>query len=85
MNVGLDAGAVELAFAAEPAQRRFQPLRTAVAPGQGATFVIYLPHTQDDTLGSHGVLEPGITLLGKPFTPNALLRKIHEILTPDRP
>ena len=34
----------------------------------------------DDTIASHGVLEPGIHLLQKPFSPFSLAREIREAL-----
>ena len=34
----------------------------------------------DDAIVHHGVLAPGIELLQKPVTPDALLRKVREVL-----
>jgi hypothetical protein len=34
----------------------------------------------DTSIAQHGVLEPGISLLHKPFTEEALVRKIREVL-----
>lgn len=42
--------------------------------------IIFMSGYTDDLLGSHGVLGPDITLLEKPFSNKALLRKIREVL-----
>ena len=44
--------------------------------------VLYMSGYTDEALGPHGVLEPGITLLEKPFTRGALLRKVRQLLDP---
>jgi len=53
---------------------RFLELR----PG---TRVLYMSGYTDDKLGHHGVLDPGVELIQKPLTPDALLRRIRELLT----
>jgi hypothetical protein len=40
----------------------------------------------DETIVDHGVLEPGLAFLEKPFTADGLVRKIQEVLlAPDAP
>jgi hypothetical protein len=34
----------------------------------------------DDAIARHGVLEPGISFLEKPFTPPAAATKVREVL-----
>jgi CheY-like chemotaxis protein len=42
--------------------------------------VIYMSGYTDETIVQHGVLQPGIAFLHKPFTSEALGRKIREVL-----
>ena len=44
------------------------------------TKVVYMSGYTDDALGHHGVLEPGIILLEKPFTPESLLSAVRSAL-----
>ncbi len=44
------------------------------------TRVVYMSGYTDDALGKHGVLEPGVILLEKPFTPDTLLTAVRSAL-----
>jgi PAS domain S-box-containing protein len=43
--------------------------------------VLYVSGYTDDTIVHHGVLEPGLAFLQKPFSPKTLARKVGEVLT----
>jgi two-component system, cell cycle sensor histidine kinase and response regulator CckA len=42
--------------------------------------VLYISGYTDTAIARHGILDPGMTLLSKPFTPDALARKMREVL-----
>ena len=48
-----------------------------VRPG---TKVLFMSGYTDDTIVHHGVLDPGIAYIQKPFTPDALASKVRDIL-----
>ena len=59
-------------------------LCTRLTPLYPGVKVIYMSGYTDDAIGHHGVLEPGTAYLQKPFTPNALERKVREVLDTGR-
>ena len=76
----------------ETGPRQF-PLRLYIMPGMtGHTLwdrlhpllpdarVLFMSGYTDDTIAKHGVLEPGIAFLQKPFTPHGLAEKVREVL-----
>ena len=42
--------------------------------------VLYMSGYTDDALGPHGVLEPGLNYLQKPFAPEVLAQKVRQVL-----
>jgi len=42
--------------------------------------VIYMSGYTDDAITRHGVLEPGLAYVQKPFTPEGIARKVREVL-----
>jgi two-component system cell cycle sensor histidine kinase/response regulator CckA len=54
---------------AEHFQRRFPDVR-----------ILYMSGYASDTIVHHGMLDPGIDLLQKPYTPMALIRRVQDVL-----
>jgi PAS domain S-box-containing protein len=55
-------------------------LAERLAPSHPDMKVLYMSGYTDSFIAGHGVLEEGIHLLHKPFTEEALLRKVRELL-----
>jgi len=51
-----------------------------LAPLHPEARVLYMSGYTDDAIGRHGVLEPGIAFLEKPFAPTTLVRKVRLVL-----
>jgi len=45
-----------------------------------ALRVLYLSGYAHEVVGSHGVLEPGVAFLPKPFTPRSRLARVREAI-----
>jgi two-component system, cell cycle sensor histidine kinase and response regulator CckA len=58
-------------------------LAERLAPNNPAMKVLYISGYTDTFIAGHGVLEEGIHLLHKPFTEEALIRKVREVLDGD--
>jgi PAS domain S-box-containing protein len=59
-------------------------LAERLAPWQRGMKVLYMSGYTDSFIAGHGVLEAGTHLLHKPFTEEALMRKVREVLDTKR-
>ncbi len=59
-------------------------LAQRLAPLRQEMKVLYMSGYTEEALGHHGVLDPGIKLLSKPFTPTDLAQKVREVLDSPR-
>jgi two-component system cell cycle sensor histidine kinase/response regulator CckA len=55
-------------------------LARRLAQSRPETRVLYVSGYTDDAIVHHGMLEPGLKFLQKPFTPATLARKVREVL-----
>jgi FixJ family two-component response regulator len=62
-------------------------LAAALMARRPALRVLFMSGYTDDAIVRHGMLEPGLAYLEKPFRPPTLLRKVREVLqtTPSAP
>jgi CheY-like chemotaxis protein len=56
-------------------------LAKRLLPVRPALKVLYLSGYTDETVVGHGLLDPGLAFLQKPFAPDMLARKVHEVLS----
>ena len=42
--------------------------------------ILFTSGYTDDAIAQHGVLDPGVAFLPKPYTPATLVRKVREML-----
>jgi len=56
-------------------------LALELAKSRPETRVLYVSGYTDDAIVHHGMLEPGLHFLQKPFTPAALAQKVREVLS----
>jgi two-component system cell cycle sensor histidine kinase/response regulator CckA len=55
-------------------------LADTLLPARPGLRVLYMSGYPDGAIAQHGMLEPGVAYLAKPFTTEAILRKVREVL-----
>jgi FixJ family two-component response regulator len=55
-------------------------LATRLVPLHPEMKVLFMSGYTDDAIVHHGVLDEGVSFIGKPYTSPALARKIREVL-----
>ena len=55
-------------------------LAEAIQAARPGMRVLYMSGYPDGAIASHGMLEPGVAYLAKPFTTDAITRKVREVL-----
>ena len=60
-------------------------LASHLSPIRPEMKVLYVSGYTDDTIVHHGVLEPGLAFLQKPFSPKTLARKVGEVIATTLP
>jgi CheY-like chemotaxis protein len=55
-------------------------LARRLADARPGLRVIYMSGYTEDTITRHGILEPGLVYVQKPFSPEALARRVREVL-----
>ena len=55
-------------------------LATQLVPHHPEMKILFTSGYTDDTISRHGILDVGVSFIGKPYTPSALARKVREIL-----
>jgi two-component system cell cycle sensor histidine kinase/response regulator CckA len=91
-------GAAALKIAEQRGKRIHLLLTDVIMPGmtgraladrlvaqQTGLRVLYMSGYTETTIADQGVLEPGVYLLHKPFTEEALIRKVREVLDAEAP
>ena len=55
-------------------------LADRICEARPTTRVLWMSGYADETIAHHGMLEPGLHFLQKPFTPETLAHKVREVL-----